>query len=173
MKCLFIVFGICFFIQNAFAEEKAKYNFKCVNKSPTTSFLLSTEGNEVVLTTVHHNGPSYMPIHEGIIVPNDIPYLSEVARHLMKMGERNTFRFPIKNCIVTGPGLLSCHGGNRLNFNGTEIEALRLVTSKGSEHSPYVSYEYNRVTLSVNVTGFAPVQDLSILYFENECKFDF
>jgi hypothetical protein len=147
--------------------------FRCVATMPTTSFILETQGEEAVLTTIHHNGTGYMPIHEGVIVPNDLPYLARKAELLKKMGERNEFRFPLANCKVYGSGLLSCHGGNAQVFEGVAMRALSLETSKVTERAPGVVAESVKVRLSVQIDGFSPVQDVVNNFYGEECRLGF
>jgi hypothetical protein len=164
-KCKFLF--VFFFLTNitlsmAMAKDSAKdLSFRCITTMPTTSFLLRTEGKEVVLTTIHHNGTPYMPIHEGIVVPHDFSYLQSVANHLTLMGDSNEFRFPKNKCQIYGHALMSCHGGERKVFNGEEMEALSLHTAKIKEAAFGETSEKIKVVLSVNVL------------YDGECKFDF
>lgn len=138
-----------------------------------TSFLLRTENAEVILTTIHHNGTAFMPIHDGIIVPNDIRYLTEVASILTPMGDRNEFRFPIDKCKVYGPQQIGCSNGSSQKFGNHEMSALYLMTSKINEQAFGESFDQLKVTLSVYIRGFSPVQDITMLYSTNECAMNF
>ena len=156
--------------QTGYAADN--FSFQCVSSMPTTSFLLKQEKDKTVLTVIHHNGTKFMPIHEGIVVPNDLKYLQEKSEILTKMGDRIEFTFPVANCRKTTEGVISCFGGSREVRGGWEMEAMRITTSKVSEVSSYGNFEHNRVTLTLHVHGFAPIQDLSIYYFDKECKFE-
>lgn len=153
--------------------KKSVFDFKCINKMPMTSFLLRTDEDDVVLTTIHHNGTAFMPIHEGIIVPNDITYLKDVSSVLTLMGDRNEFRFPLSKCKIYGPGQMSCIKGSTENFQGREMQALFLATSKIQESIYGRTFERIKVSLSVNVAGFVPVQDIMMVYETNECNMGF
>ena len=174
----FLQFAIVYFmfIELSLAGTPARNadnpGFRCVNRMPTTSFILAIEGDEAVLTTIHHNGVQFMPIHDGVIVPNDLSYLNAKSTLLTKMGERNSFRFPLKNCRVYSSGLVNCFGGNRQTFAGTEMEALRVFTSRIRQESRGQMRETFKVTLEVHVLGFSPVQELSISYDDSECRFE-
>jgi hypothetical protein len=157
---------------SAFAAPK-KLNFSCMTSMPTTTFELRTVGDKVVLKTIHHNGVAFMPIHEGIVVPHDFSYLQSVSEHLTVMGDENEFRFPISKCEVYGKGLMSCHGGERKVFGEYEMDALELHTSKVTEEAYGRTFEKRKVTLSVNILGYAPVQDITNDFYGNECSFDF
>ena len=173
MKKLVIACVVSCLSFNVFAKNKLNYEFKCQSTMPTTSFLLKTVDDHVVLTTVHHNGTSYMPIHEGIIVPNDFSYLKSVADVLVKMGEHNEFKFPLKKCEIHGYGLISCRGGESKVINGKEFEALSFYTSKITEEALGNVFQKNKVVLSVYIDGFVPVQTITNDFYGDECQFNF
>jgi hypothetical protein len=145
----------------------------CKSKAATTTFQLRSVGDEVVLTTIHHNGTKYMPIHEGVVVPNDIKYLKEKSTLLEKMGDRNEFRFPRAKCHTYGKGLMGCFGGDTKKFGDTEMTALSFNTAKMRQQAFDTEVEYTKVTLSVQISGYVPVQDLVMYYYDDECKFSF
>lgn len=145
--------------------------FKCMTGFPTTTFTVRTEGNEVVVETLHHNGVKYMPIHRGIVVPSDIPYLEAKTKVLGKMGARNEFRFPLDKCKIYGKGLMSCAQGNSQVFDGTRMTATYFNTSTSTDRTMEFSFDKTTVTLSVNIEGFVPVQEISMDYWDGECDF--
>ena len=152
-------------------KAEANFDFRCVNQMPTTSFLLNEKNGKMVLTMIHHNGVKFMPIHYGVIVPNDLPYLREKTSILTQMSDRVEFEFPKENCRKVEDEVLSCSSGSTLKFGGYEMEALRIATSKVTETTTLSKYELNKVTLSLHIHGYAPVQDLTIYYYGSECKF--
>jgi hypothetical protein len=158
-------------------ENSASIDFKCVNSMPQTSFILRTDDksntDEVILTTIHHNGTQFMPIHEGVVVPNDFNYLNDVAGVLTLMGDRNEFRFDRRKCKIYGPGQMSCSSGSREIFQGREMQALFLNISHITEKAFGRTFENIKVTLSIYVSNFAPVQDLVMYYQPQECQLGF
>ena len=78
----------------SFSAQAATYDFKCQTNPKTTGFTFESDGDSMVLTTVHANGVDYMPVHEGIITPSDLPYLAKASTALKNMGMKNQFRFP-------------------------------------------------------------------------------
>ncbi len=173
MKKLVFVFLVSCLSFTVFAKDKLSYEFKCQSTMPTTSFLLKTVDDNVILTTVHHNGTPYMPIHEGIIVPNDFSYLQSVADVLIKMGDFNEFKFPLKKCEIHGEGLISCRGGESKVMNGKEFQALSFYTSKITEEALGQVFQKNKVVLSVYINGFVPVQTITNDFYGEECQFNF
>lgn len=155
------------------SKVQKELSFRCVSSMPTTSFILTDKGSEVVLTTIHHNGTKFMPIHEGIIVPNDLPYLTSKAEVLQKMSDFNEFKFPKEKCQVYGPDLINCSGGERKKFGDLEIEALSVSTSKVTEEFMGRAFASYRVSLFINITDFVPSQLISMNYYDKECVFSF
>jgi len=178
IKLFFILQLICTltFARGTFDQtpvEKSNFDFKCVNRMPMTSFILKTEGEFAVLTTIHHNGTAFMPIHEGIVVPNYITYLKDVSSVLPLMGDRNEFRFPITKCKIYGEKQMSCINGSTENFQGREMQALFLSTSKIQESAFGRTSDRIKVSLSVNVSNFVPVQDIMMNYEVEDCQMGF
>ena len=173
--CFAVVFG-SLSLSSAVIKPRDKIEFKCVNLMPQTSFILksaSENSEDLVLTTIHHNGNNFMPIHEGVIVPNDFNYLAGVARVLTLMGDRNEFKFPRHKCKIYGPGQMSCVSGSSEVFQGREMQALYLNTSTITEKAFGQTYDRIKVTLSVHISNFAPVQDIVMYYETNECQLSF
>ena len=150
--------------------QPTSLSMKCVRKYPTTSFLVRTEGSEVILTTVHHNGTGYMPIHDGIIVPNDFPYLTEKSQLLTQMGDRNEFRFPINKCKIFDENMISCSSGETKKFNELEVTALSFHTSLIQTKAYGLTAEYVKVSVDLNINGYVPVQQISNDFYPSECE---
>ena len=165
MKFIFI------FLSLACCYSVSALEFKCISQMPTTSFLLRTENDQVILKTIHHNGTPYMPIHEGLIVPQDLTYLKQVADRLTKMGDTNEFRFPLKKCKVYGAERLNCSGGDSQDFNGTKMSALSFNTSNFSETVYDQTFHGIKITLSLLIENFVPVQNIVMNYQPDECQF--
>lgn len=173
MKTL-ITFFILFFSVQSLAQLKNKdIRFECKTEMPTTTFVGFTKGNELILTTIHHNGVKFMPIHEGIVVPSDLNYLKEKSSILTQMSDRNEFRFPIEKCRIDGSQQLTCTGGNTQNFANYEMRGLLLYTSKIRESAFGQNFDQLRVTLSVQILNYAPAQDISMRYQPQECYMNF
>jgi hypothetical protein len=156
---------------SAFAAEEAKLGFHCKTKQPTTSFALTEDGEDVVLKVTHHNGVGYMPIHEGIIVPNDIGYLKHKADVMTRLGPVQEFRFPKKKCIQYSPGVMACRSGERRDIDGMDVEALHFLTSKDTRQVFDEKVDYYRAELSLNIQGEPPVKEITMMYATDECVF--
>lgn len=151
----------------------AQVELKCMQKFPTTTFLAKTEGNEVVLTVIHHNGTQYMPIHEGIIVPGDLNYMSEKAQLIMKMGDRQEFRFPLNKCKVYKNNIFSCSSGNTKKFQDIEVTATSFNSSLMTAQFLDSTTEYVKLSLNFNISGYVPRQEMTNNFYPSECQFNF
>lgn len=170
MKTLFF---LAFFLPLPAIAEKplpADFSFRCVSTMPTTSFLGEAKGTNFELTVIHHNGTPYMPIHRGIVVPNDFRYLKEKADALTRMGDRQVFQFPLERCRLFAPTRFSCSGNQKQNFGGIEMEAMHFLTTRIVEESYEYTFERTRAELSLLVPGM-PVQEIPMEYYQGECRF--
>lgn len=157
---------------NFVAEAKqSSFDFKCETNPKTTSFILETSGDEMLLTTKHVNGVDFMPVHEGIITPHDLPYLTDASTMLKHMGAQNQFRFPKTKCKSYGEGVMSCFGGNSQALGGVQMQALSINTQKITTQVFDVKVESIKVVLDVNIDGFTPVQELTMEYSPSDCIF--
>ena len=175
MKSSFIILSLFFssFSVAAVKQAKADMTLQCVSGMPTTSFYLRTEGEYAILKIVHHNGPEFIPIHEGIIVPHDFTWLKEKADLLTPMGNQIEYKFPLKKCETYGPALMSCAGGDRQTFNGVEIEALMFYTSKTHEETLGIAFDGWKTSVSLHAIDHGPVMEVSMNYTPEECQFNF
>lgn len=71
----------------------------CITEYPTTSFIVepTDDGKMIGVRIFHHNGVDYMPIHEGVVVTNDLSILSGRAKELVTLGTDYSFKFPREN----------------------------------------------------------------------------
>lgn len=171
-----LVFSLFFLLSPvSFAVTKAKSDLRlqCISGMPTTSFFLRTEGDFAILKIMHHNGAQFMPIHEGVIVPNDFTFLKNKADLLTPMGNEIYFKYPLEKCKVYGPGVMSCSGGDRQTFNGIEIESLNFYTAKTHEETLGLSLDGWKATVSLYARYHGPVMDVSMNYAPQECQFNF
>jgi len=164
---------LALFLMVSFVAEakQISFDFKCESNPKTTSFILETSGEEMLLTTKHVNGVDFMPVHEGIITPHDLTYLTEVSTQLKHMGMQNLFRFPKSRCKIYGEGVMSCFGGNSQVLDGVKMQALSLNTQKVTTQLFDDKVESIKVILDVNIDGFTPVQEITMEYSPDDCIF--
>ena len=165
----FLLLSLALVSPSTFAA--APLSLFCSTEMPTTSFELSSQGDQYLLKVRHLNGVAFMPIHEGVIVPHDFPYLESKAQMLEKLGNYTEFHFPAAKCKTYGKGQLSCSDGETKKFGNTEMKALDFYTSKVHESSLGLELDSYKVTLSIWSPDFAPVMDMTMIYGTTDCKF--
>jgi hypothetical protein len=126
----------------------------------------------MLLTTHHVKGVNFMPIHDGMIAPYDIPYLNSTAALLKEhMVAKNEFRFPTFKCNEYGDGLISCWGGETNADGGARLKSLTLVTKKITTEVFDTKVKSIKVALGVRIEGFVPVQEITMEYAPEDCQF--
>jgi len=155
-------------VSHAVAE---KVEFKCVSGFPTTSFFVKTEGKDVLVRVIHHNGTKYAPIHEGIVVPNDIDLIKSRAELLAKLGEDFTFRFPLEECSANSPGQMVCFAGDTKVFEGQEFTATMLSLYTSTANLSGNEIESQWVTLYFDTKEHIPGPYVTMRYSPIECDF--
>ncbi len=106
MKLIYFLLFFPFFLK----AQAGELDLVCVTEFPTTSFVIKEGPEKLNIRVIHHNGTKYMPIWEGIVVPNDIEQIQMAAETLQKLGNELDFEWNKKNCNKD-EGLLSCTGG--------------------------------------------------------------
>lgn len=148
--------------------------FKCISGLPTSTFILEKspeKANTMLLKMIHHNGIPFMPIFQGIVVPNDLQYLKDKVEVMGKLGDYVTFEFPSEYCKKYDDQVYSCSHGSSQFIDGVEYQAFSLTTSVMTRKVYEYNWTYNRVTLMVYISGHAPVEEFTMDYYENECQF--
>lgn len=140
---------------------------------PTTSFIMqkSDKPDILKLKMIHHNGTAFMPIFQGIVVPNDLQYLKEKAELMSKMGDYVEFEFPLEYCKKYDDQVYSCSHGSSLEINGVIVEAFSLTTQVITRKVYDYNWTNNRINLMLYFPGHAPVEEVTMDYYENECQF--
>ncbi|MGZ3657563.1 MAG: hypothetical protein ACXVCS_18545 [Bdellovibrionota bacterium] len=149
----------------------APLSIKCDTDMPTTIFDFSEQGDQYLLKVKQVNGVAFMPIHEGVIVPHDFPYLQSKANMLTRLSDYVEFHFPKDKCTIHGKGLISCGDGERKKFGDIEMQALNFYTGKVHEDTMGLSLDSWKVTLSIWSPDFTPVMDMTMVYGDTNCKF--
>lgn len=169
MKSFFsiIALGLVFLSSNGnvYASD---VNLGCVTETPTTTFIAETKNGIVQFDLIHHFGVKYMPIHSGVITPNDLGTLSDRASLLADLGDHLTFTMPAENCQLDG-NLFNCFGSRpSVVINGHQVSLWAAYNTTYSETSlSSGTFNYVTTNLAIEVDGqslFLPMR-----YFENEC----
>jgi hypothetical protein len=128
MKNIILKF-LCFFLLTMISQASVS-NMKCVTTLPTTSLLLDTDKESPELTVIHHNGKGYMPVHYGIVVPNDREFIQKKIDLLSKLPERMTYYFSKNKCKITDNQFVDCFGGKSIDVEGTRFTPLEFFSHR-------------------------------------------
>lgn len=146
----------------------AAINMACVTEFPTTSFIAETEGDELVVKVIHHNGVGYMPLHGGVITPNDLALLSKKAETLGRLGDFYTLRWKSEKCSLIG-SFLSCYGGEDTQVGDAKVSPWALYTSSKRSESNIGVFENMEVGLMLDIDG--KTESFEMKYEKSECSF--
>lgn len=160
------LFCLLFIISNT--ALSAPINMACVTEFPTTSFIAETEGEDLVVKVIHHNGVGYMPLHGGVITPNDLAVLSTKAENLKRLGDFYTLRWKSNKCTLIGT-FLSCYGGEDIQINDAKVSPWALYTSAQRSESNLGVFENMEVGLMLDIDG--KTESFSMKYEKSECSF--
>lgn len=150
MKYILSLFCL-FFSASSFAAD---YELTCMTEPPTTTFGIWREGEEMIVRVIHHNGTKYAPAFTGVFSPNDIPYLAEQAKLVLKMPAITTFHWPLKNCGLKGE-VFKCFGTEDVQEGegGAKLKPFAVHTALASEETIAGKHEYLSVSLNFDVDG--------------------
>lgn len=145
----------------------APVNMACVTEHPTTSFVAFTEGENINVRLIHHNGVKYMPVWSNIITPNDLPVISETANILSELGNSMNFTIPASSCEVDGM-MINCFGHSGVQeINGHKVNLWAVYTKIENERS--FAGEFNSIwsNLAIDVDGKS--YWIPMKYYDYEC----
>jgi hypothetical protein len=150
------------------AEEPIELT--CVTEWPTTSFVVWSEGDEVLARVIHHNGSSYAPAIVGTFTPNDLPLLAERAALVKKMKNEMTFHWPRKKCKKLGELVLQCFGTDDVQEGegGAKFAPFALYSTTRVEDGIAGRQESASVTLTFDVDG-ARGASIEMIYPKGSC----
>lgn len=165
---LALLFALLAPVSSIAADEPIELT--CMTEWPTTSFVVSTEGEEVLARVVHHNGSGYAPAIVGTFTPNDLPILAERAALVRKMKNDMTFRWPRKNCKKLGEMIIQCFnsGDVQEGEGGAKIAPFALYSNARVEDGIAGRQETNSVAMSFDVDG-ATGASIEMIYSKGGC----
>jgi hypothetical protein len=139
----------------------------CVTEIPTTTVYGLEEGDEFVVWVYHHNGVGYMPLHMGVVTPNDLPMLAEKAADFERLGERYEFRYPIEKCSRFDKDIMSCQFGKETKINGVKVKPWSFTTMRVNTEMDITNFQETHVSFLMQIDG--KERSMSYSYAENEC----
>lgn len=139
----------------------------CVTEMPTTSYVISDEGDHYNLHIYHHNGVDFIPVHKGMVVPREIPNLAKRAQTLMTMGVRPVVRFEKSECENKGV-LWRCFTNQPKRLG--ELEAKTVYFAMGKLHSNYDGYEWTNIETFLILNIENESLTVSLPFQEKDCR---
>ena len=133
----------------------AKTAVSCNTESPTTSADVSEDvANDVFrIMWTHHYGTKYMPIHNYVVTPQDLPLLQEKATALAALGSKFTMEFPRSKCRWASPKVFQCFSGNTKIINGISVRSVSFHTSYSKKESIAGNIEIMTLHATLNLDG--------------------
>lgn len=147
----------------------------CMTEFPTTSMMvLPSENENLNVKIFHHNGVDYLPLHMGIITPNDLAIMAKRADILKSLGEDLDLFMSAKNCQFVDYLNFSCFGYTNETtpkVNGKTVKLWSLYSYRQTDVSFAGTFDYVVMSASFDVDG----ESLSIAmkYQLNECTDQF
>lgn len=165
MKPVLALFCLLFATQT----QAADYELTCVTDPPTTTFGIWREGEETIVRVIHHYGSRFAPAFTGIYTPNDIPYLAEQAKLVLKMPSITTFHWPLKSCSLNGE-VYKCFGTDDVQEGegGAKLKPFGVHTAVSKEETIAGKNEYTIVSLNFDVDGKSGPR-LEMKYPKEQC----
>lgn len=162
MKSVFTILAILLMTTSAFATK-----LSCVTEFPTTSVYGEEQGDEFVVMVYHHNGTGYLPLHNGIITPNDLPVMQERAQVFESLGQLYEFRYPLSSCQRTDKDIMNCTHGKETVVNGVKVRPWSLYTMRINSEMDIANFEETQVSFLMDIEGKS--YHMSMKYMRNEC----
>ena len=78
----------------------APANFTCATDPLSTSAVVFTNGADVTIRIVHHNGTMYMPIASATVTPSDLKILEQKAQDLAQLGATYDLHIDAVGCTI-------------------------------------------------------------------------
>ena len=143
-------------------------SWQCYTEPLTTTFVAEDLGEDYQLTVLHHNGVKYMPIHSGIITPNDLPYLKSQGEVLTKLGDRFTLKFKKENCKTYGEWRFSCFTREVSKIGNLEVQSAHLSTSTNVQQ--IFDYEFREVEVHLSLRIEGRSHSIPMKFSDTQCR---
>lgn len=152
MNYLLTLFALALSV-SAQGAEYPDIKLTCVTESPSTSFVIESQGKELIARVIHHYGAKYAPAISGIFTPNDLPTLSRRAKAVEKMKNDMSFRWPLSKCKKHDDFRFECFGTDDVQEGegGAKFAPFALYTTRVKEEGIAGALEYLQVTMSFDV----------------------
>jgi hypothetical protein len=152
-----------------FSSVGAAYELMCFTEIPSTSFWLRTEGDKLIARVIHHYGPQYAPMHNGMVTPNDLEVLKPRAEAVKKLPSDYEFSWPAKNCNFPAAYRMDCmNSSDTKTINGVKLEPWGIYT--GITDRTNIAGRYREINVDLNLEIDDVNVFISMSYPEGSCS---
>jgi len=147
------------------AQETVRLS--CVTNPLTTSYQITESQENFELLVYHHNGVDYLPLHSGVITPNDLPLLERRAQILKKMGSINKIPFQKKECKNEN-GQWRCLKKGKTQLN--DLMAVDIYFSTAPKHVYDNSYSWRITETNLSLRVGKENLTMHLPYYGDDCQ---
>ncbi len=155
--------------------DKAKFAPKilCMTEIPTTSIMAIPNLDETLSIKVfHHNGVNFLPLHFGVITPNDLTLLQQHADLLKSLGEYFEVGVKTDRCLLLDPLNFYCPGslGDK-NISGAIVNVWSVSSGEMLERN--FAGEFVSTLFQLNMTINGKSLFMTMKYEKSLCTSEF
>lgn len=110
------------------ANAAPNIQFEC--SVPTTIFSAHTEGDKVILEVNSPWGIQFTPMFRGSLAPTTLDKINVQRTLIERMGNKQTFTWPMSECIIRDGNIYNCSKGEHFEINGLKIRPISFSTYK-------------------------------------------
>lgn len=141
---------------------------QCITEFPSTSFVIETVGDKVILNVYNHNGNLYAPFWDNLLVPNDLNLMKKESEFIMKLEPALTASWKKSDCQIQSAKVFTCMGSTeKVTSNGIEMTPWAVYSSSHTDSSFAGTFESIQVAYRF-YTGSEGHQ-IVMKYETNEC----
>lgn len=164
LRKLTFILPVIFLATSAYGD---KILMTCMTEFPTTSYQLVEVEEGYRLTVLHHNGTKYLPLHSGVITPNDLPLLIKRAETMKKMGKLSNVLFKNEECSKKGV-IWNCFSRRSAKLGELEVESVSF--QMGHFKKDYEGYKWETYLTSLSFKAGQENFSMSYEYSPWECS---
>ena len=164
-----ILIGLLIVLSIPFAKAEPIFA-TCITEFPTTSYMIKTEKDQVIVRIVMHGGPQFGPFWQGIVVPNDLKILTEYATEFVKLNDVNDITWKTNQCTWSDDNFY-CSGQTEKVKSGSQIiDPWAVYSSRLYEKNFSGKYEYIQLNFMFSMNGIN--YNIPMKYSSSECWID-
>ena len=168
LPVFFLALGLA--AENNPENQLKNFNWTCATTPFSSSLVAVQQGNKMVLRVFHHNGLQSVPIHRGVITPNDLTILAQRAELLQQLGSQFELEFAIDQCEVFGEWRINCANTNPAIIGNLNVRRVYLDTSVSQTTALDLQFESRLFRVGFLIGN--QVYDMPFEYWGDNCSFN-